>query len=321
MKKLLFITISLFLINNGNAQDKKKYKGYMPFNHNNLWGIVDSTQKTIIEPKYNDIRILGELDYVSLDDEIIFDLEKGTQQKSLGTFKTEVIINKQRFYLFNNGDTSLLIDLKNNEKIALSLKYSNFENVTLTNPNSGIENEFIIGQLDYDSYILLKNNKKLPSVISGKISEPDLLVDESSNKNVYFTAIKNSKIYVYNSNLKVVNTFLNDEKLNENLESLAKKINSGGLSQKCFTCAETMGNGSFSEDPLLPEIFEVSYRSNYLSVIYKNKKGEEIEVRPYQTFEKGCGYLDGVTFGENLIFTDLNYVRPKKLMFPKEYLD
>ncbi|QCE40690.1 hypothetical protein [Psychroserpens sp. NJDZ02] len=321
MKKILFITISLFLINNVHSQDKKKYKEYMPFKHNNLWGIVDSTQKTIIEPKYNDIRLLGELDYVSFDDELIFDLEKGTQQKSPGTFQTEIFVNKQRFYLFNNGDISLLIDLKNNEKIALSLKYSNFENVILTNPNSGIENEFIIGQLDYDSYILLKNNKKLPSVISGKISEPGLLVDESSNKNVYFTAIKNSKTYVYNTNLKIVNTFLNKEKLQENLGILAKKTNSDGLRQECFSCHETMGNRSFPEDPLLPEIFEVSYKSNRLSVVYKNKEGKEIEVNPYDTFEKGCGYLDGVTFGKNLIFTDLNYVRPKKLMFPKEYLD
>ena len=320
MKKLLFITISLFLINNVNSQDKNKYKKYMPFSHNNLWGIVDSTQKTIIEPKYKDIRILGELNYISLDDELIFDLEKGTQQKSPGIYKTEVLINKQRFYLFNNDNTSLLIDLKNNEKISLSLKYSNFENITLTNPNSGIENEYIIGQLDYDSYILLKNTKKLPAAITGRLSEPDLIVDKTSNKNVFFTAIKNSKIYVYNTNLKIVNTFINEEKLQENLENLAKKANSDGLRQKCFTCEEIMSNGNFYED-LLPNIFEVSYKSNRLSVVYKNKEGKEIEVNPYQTFEKGCGYLIGVTFGKNLIFTDLEYVEPKKLMFPKEYLD
>ncbi|GGX14343.1 hypothetical protein [Aquimarina muelleri] len=318
MKKILFITISLFLINNINSQDKKKY---MPFMHNNLWGIVDSTQKTIIEPKYNDIRFLGELDYVSLDDKLIFDLEKGTQQKSPGTFETEVFISKQRFYLFNNNNKSILIDLKNNEKISLSLKYTNFENITLTNPNSGIENEYIIGTLDYDSYILLKNTKKLPAAITGRFSEPDLLVDKSSKKNIFFTAIKNSKIYVYNTNLKIVNTFLNEEKLRENLENLAKKTNSDGLSQKCFTCAEIMHSGSFDENPLLPEIFEVSYKSNRLSVVYKNKEGKEIEVNPYQTFEKGCGYLDGVTFGKNLIFIDFRYVKPKKLMFPKEYLD
>ncbi len=289
--------------------------------HNNLWGIVDSTQKTIVEPKYNDIRILGELDYISLDDELIFDLENGTQQNSLGTFETEVFVNEQRFYLFNNNNTSILIDLKSNEEISLSLKYTNLQNITLTNPNTGIENEYIIGQLDYDNYILLKNTKKLPVAITGRFSEPDLLVDESSEKNLFFTAIKNSKTYVYDANLKIVNIFLNEDKLRENLENLAKKTNSDRLRLKCFTCPEIMDNGSFNEDPLLPEIFEVSYKLNRLSVVYKNKEGEKIEVNPYQTFEKGCGYLDGVTFGKNLIFTDFRYVKPKKLMFPKEYLD
>lgn len=318
MKKLLIISFLLLFVMNANSQTKKKY---MPFKHNSLWGVVDSTQNTIIKPKYKRIRILGDLDYVALDNELIFDLEKGTQQKSPGSYITEIMVNNQRFYHFNNNKKSVLIDLKNNEKISLSLHYINFENITLLDPKSKIENKYIVGKLDYDSYILLQNTKNLPAAIAGKFAEPDLIFDRSSNKNLYFTTTKNSKIYVYDSNLKIVNTSLDEDKLQENLPKLAKKANSEEVRQRCFICAEVMGQGAFSDDPVLPEIFDVSYKANRLLVVYKDKQGKEVEVRPYQTFEKGCGYLDGVTFGKNLLFIDYQYVTPRTLMFPTEYLD
>ncbi|TPN82960.1 hypothetical protein [Aquimarina algicola] len=318
-KTLIFILIAF--AGALSAQKKTSFKNYMPFQYNNLWGIVDSLQNSVIQPTYEDIRILGNLDYVVLDADIIFDINTGETLKAPGVFRSKIFVEKQEYYHFNTEKGAILIDFKNQDTLKLPLKYDEFKNVILYDDITDKEKEYIIGKESYYEYFIFKNSKKLPLVIKEKFDEPNFLVDQNTKKRLFFTYIKNATLYIFDYNLALLHSLPQDSDIKEVLKDLTKKVNVEKLIQECFTCVEIDYVTSFSYEANLPKPFSVSYKNNRLNVIYTNKEGKTFMVEPYQIQEETIGSLDCIQFNKNTIVRDSRFVKAGKLMFPKNLLD
>lgn len=301
-------------------------KGNLPYKHQDLWGVIDTTQQIIIEPQYKSVRVLGDLDYVEFDGKQLFDINKGVKIMSEGTYVGGVIIEEHRYFLFNTEEKSTLIDLKRNDTINLSLLYDRMYNVTMLDPKTKKKSDYIVGELASNKMVLLKNNKQLPLAVSKKFDYFDFGYGDDNHSFPVFIGKINKTSYVYNNQLRFIQSFVNPEGFevlsSEQLSTLTKTLNFESLKLKCFSCAEAEYSfWSFSDDPILPEIFKVEYRSNRLFVTYKPVEGEEIKVSPKLLYgNQFIGDVKTLQFDKNEIIVDFRYVKPKVLVFPESEL-
>jgi len=326
MKKNSIYFIILYLtIQFSYGQD---YKEFLPYKHQGLWGLVDSTQQVIIQPTYKNIKIIGKLEYLQFDNKTLIDLSTGKEIPTPGKYKREITIANKKYYLFSNKTKSTLINLKEKDTITLSLTYDNMSKISLTDSKATTKNEYLVGQLDYEKYILLKNNKKLPMGISGTFSDFDLL--KNTNKKYVGIAIKKgNKTLVYNNKLQLKKTLISKDNYTlltgEQLVQVAKIFNEESLRLDCFNCAEILDDSLYIDENLkLPKLFTVKHSNRRMpSITYKNKAGNEIKVRRdllYGYYSENF-YVQTLQFEKTIIIVDNKYVKPGKLMFPKGVLD
>jgi len=317
-------TLLLFLYLIVQFSYAQEYKKFLPFKQHGLWGLIDSSRQVVIKPTYKDVKIIGELKYLEFDYKTLVDLSTGKEIPSAGSFTQEVKIANQTYQLFRGKKKSTLIDLKNKDTITLSLKYDEMSPISLVDSKSLTENEYIIGQLDYDNLILLKNNTKLPMAISGNFSEYDLL-ENSEKKAVGIVIKKGNKTMVYDHKLRLKKALVTKSKYDlltkEELQLIATLFKEESLSLPCFRCDEIYDSSLYTEKHLaLPEIFTVDA---YNSVTYQNKTGNKVKVR--RSILNGYFsinfYVQILKFEKSLLIVDKKYVKPGKILFPKGELD
>ncbi|MGJ8548134.1 hypothetical protein [Winogradskyella wichelsiae] len=320
--KILVLIVSCYQL----TAFSQTFKGSLPYKQDNLWGVIDTTQQIIIEPQYKRLRVLGDLDYVQFDGKQLFDINKGVKIDSEGIYANGITIEEHRYFLFNTDEKSTLIDLKRQDTINLSLKYDRMYNVSLLDPKTNKKRDYIAGALASRKMVLLKNNKDLPLAAQKKFDEFDFVYGEDYRSFHLFIGKVKNKSYVYNSELRLIRSVVNTDEYEvmsmDQLDVLAKTLKFDKLRLKCFSCAEVQSSfWSFSDDPILPEIFTVEYKNNRLFVTYKPTEGDKIEVSPELLYgNEFIGDVETLGFGKNEVIVDYRYVKTKMLMFPESEL-
>lgn len=312
----------------GHFSYGQDYKEFLPFKHQGLWGMVDSTQQIVIRPTHKYMKIIGELEYLQFDNNTLINLYTGKEISSPGKYIREVNVANKKYYLFSTETNSKLINLKERDTILLSLTYDNMSKISLTDSKGITKNEYLVGQLDYEKYILLKNNKKLPMAISGKFSDFDLL--KNANKQYIGIAIKKgNKTLVYNDKLQLKKSLVSKDDYTlltrEQLVQVAKIFNEDNLRLPCANCAGIEDNSMYIDENLkLPKLFTVTASNRRMpSITYKNKSGKNVKVRQNVLFGYYSEnfYVQTLQFEKTTIIIDNQYVKPGKLMFPKGVID
>jgi len=324
IKNLKYI-VTLLLFSIQFSSFSQEYKKYIPYEYENLWGIIDSTQQVVIEPQYKEIRIIGKLEYVQFDGKTLIDIATGKEIPNAGEYRTSVVIEGDEYYLFNGDKKSVLIDLKKKDTISLSLQYNYMSELILTDSKTKKEYQYILGQLGYEKYVLLKNTKNLPLAISAKSVPIDVLRDDESMSNVGVVIKKGAKSLVYNPNAQLKKTFNHagsfDLLTEKQLESLAPLFGKKKLILPCISCAEATDNSWYiNEQSQLPKAIQLKQYSDSV-VFLKTDKTTTIEGYA-NTLSVDYGALDvNAISGEGItIIVDSRYVQEGKLMFPKGIL-
>lgn len=323
MKNIKYILPALLLFTQFSFS--QEYKKYVPYQYENLWGIIDSTQKIVIEPQYKDIDVIGKLEYVQFDDTTLIDMTTGKEIPNAGAYRTSIVIENEQYHLFNNDEKSVLINLKKKDTISLSLQYDYMSELVLTDPKTKKEYQYIIGQLDYEEYVLLKNTKKLPLAIPAKSVPLDALIDNETTNNIGIVIKKGSKSLVYNSNVQLKKTLNNEDSYDlltdKQLKNIATLFGKKDLDLACVSCAETYDNSWYiNEQSQLPKTIQLKQNSD--STVYL-KTDTTTTIEGYSsTLAVDYAALDvkvisatGIT-----IVVDSRYVQEGKLMFPKDIL-
>ncbi|GAA4108887.1 hypothetical protein GCM10022393_05260 [Aquimarina addita] len=302
----------------------QEYKKYIPYQHENLWGIIDSTQQVIIKSQYKDINVIGKLDYVQFDNKTLIDMSTGQEIPNAGNHTTTVTIENQLYHLFNTDEKSVLINLEKKDTITLSLQYQYMSNLVVTDKKSDQQHQYILGKLGFEEYVLLKNTKKLPLAISAKSVALDVLED-NNNTNIAIVIKKGSKSMVYGSNVQLKKTFTHDGSsdllTNEQLKNLASSWGEEGLRLTCISCEEIYDDSWYiNDESQLPKAIKLKTNSDY-TVFLKTDATTTIEGNA-RTLAVDYSVLDIKTISAKgiTIIVDDRYVRPQKLMFPKGIL-
>ncbi len=321
-KQYILPVLLFFIIQSSFSQE---YKKFVPYEYQSLWGIIDSTRQVVIEPQYKEIDIIGKLEYVQFDNKTLIDMATGEEIPSAGSYQTSVIIEDNQYHLFNNDKKSVLINLKKKDTISLSLHYYHMTELTLTDSKTKKVYPYILGQLDYEEYVLLKNTTKLPLAIPAKSVPLDVIKEDESKNDIGLVIKKGTKSLVYNPSMKLIKTFQHDGSTDlltkKQLESLASLLRKKELHLDCTSCEEIYDNSWYiNEQSQLPKALQLKQNSDS-TVFLKTNETTTIEgysetlAVDYATFDIKAISAKGIT-----IIVDSRYVQPGKLMFPKGIL-
>lgn len=303
----------------------QEYKKHIPYEYQSLWGVIDSTQQIVIKPQYKEINVIGKLEYVQFDNKTLIDMSTGKEIPNAGTHITTVTIENEPYHLFNSKDNSVLINLEKKDTITLSLSYDFMSNIILKDKKSDKEYQYILGKLGFEEYVLLKNTKKLPLAIPTKSVPLDVLIDNKSKKNIGLVIKKGTKSLVYSPSTQLKKTFNHDGSsdllTSEQLKSLASLWNKEALRLACISCEEISDDGWYiNDESQLPKAIQLKPNSD--STVFLKTDATTILEGNSRTLAVDYSVLDINTISAKgiTIIVDSRYVKPGKLMFPKNIL-
>lgn len=165
MKKLIFIYI-FFIALSTNAQE---YSIFLPYQYNNLYGLVNDKQERIVEPKYKKVEIINEFSFALFDDINCYDLSNGKYVSIPKSKENSFVVINNELFVFNSK-LNTLVNPYSKEIISLKLKYKFFYNKTLYDFNSKKSYDLIFAYTTDNKQFFFKNDKSLTAAILGKIN-------------------------------------------------------------------------------------------------------------------------------------------------------
>jgi len=324
-KTILCIPVYVFFI----MAYGQNYKEYVPFKQDGLWGIINTKRKVNIKPTYKKCLVIGELDYVQFNSEILIDLSTGEQIPNPGSYIKTVNITNKEYHLFNNKNTSTLINLKEKDTIKLAQRYSNLTTVTVTNAETTTDTTFLLGKLYNGGYLIHTNDAELKKVINDEFSIIDF-IENTKTKKIGFVLVKEDTIAIYDGALKLKKSFVStniDEYYllkEKELKQLTPIFKEENLELSCFNCNVPFAVSSFyAKISVVPDVFTVDPK-NLRKITVKNKEGETIKVTRDVLFSSHFNdkkrLVQILNFENSAVIIDNRYVTPGKLMFPKKIL-
>lgn len=199
MKKILFILIIL-----GISQiQAQEYAKYLPYKVNDFFGLVNDQQEQIIEPRHNELKIIGAFEYALFDNKHCYNLSNGNNVELALNNNTSLVIIEKELYVFNSQNNAL-VNPFTKEKITLQLKYLNFYNRTFYDKVTNTNFEIIVALTLDNKNLFFANTKALKPFIKGKFEYKDFevinLYENGVSKEIGIMTKTNNNITCYNYN-------------------------------------------------------------------------------------------------------------------------
>lgn len=93
--KQVFSLIILSIFFGANAQEFRKY---LPFEHKNRWGIIDSSNVEILKPQYKDVQIFDNFTYIEMESKMFYNLKTGESFPAFGEYRSTIEIQDNKYY-------------------------------------------------------------------------------------------------------------------------------------------------------------------------------------------------------------------------------
>lgn len=314
------ITFVLFLLTSSLFSQESNYKNYLPFKYDNLWGIVDSTQNVVLKPSFNNIDFVGDLDYVVLDNAVLFDLNKGISTKALGRFTNELTVDGKIYSCFLNEQETVLINHEQNDTIRLQDKYEKLYNIFVQNPMNKASIKYIYGEIETGLGKLYFNNRKLALVTPTAIRNLDFINDNDSSNYVGYVFDLDDYKLIYTYEGKQIAKKPKDTSTENMLKIFSEITGVKNIDLNCFNCDVPFMAGMRPRQYDLPKPFDVEYMNGKSIVSYRKKRRKKkiLIEKPIVNKFKGVRFF---SFSGKAFIIDHRYVKDQKLMYPIDLLD
>lgn len=202
MKRTILIAFILLLSNCITAQD---YCAFLPYSYNGLYGIVNDKQEKIVEPKYKNLKIIGDYSFALFDGINCYDLHSGSYIQLDKAKQDSFLELNNELFIFNSA-SNILTNPFTKEKINLSLKYSFFMDPTFYDPIAKKNHKLVIARTIDEQNLFLNNDKSLSPAIKGKFglfeyNTVDIFVDGEEKSIGLIVLNKDQTLTCYNYNL------------------------------------------------------------------------------------------------------------------------
>ena len=314
----------------------QSYKPYLPYKHQGLWGIVDTSQSVLLEAKHKKIRYIGDMDYVELDGHTLIDLSTGKQLPSPGNYSGQTQIGSEDYYIFNTEGTTTMVNVKSKDTIRVSTgksKYNRLSSFQLKDPKtSQSQGYFLTSETTKTPYtisdVFLKQDVSLTKILS--MDENSYVVAElkqTRNDIAIALVTKDNKLFkVYNHQLQLVKTFPHNQgyKLNQaQLDELKAILQVSDLNWYVASIDETSvfdGSWKIQENQGFPNAIQQDENNKKYYVLFKTSETEKKYLKP-SSFILYTGVKVKTMYSKKMvIIVDKRYVKPGKLIFPKGVL-
>jgi len=330
--KNYIVLIFLLACNATNAQNLRKY---IPFKYENLWGIIDSSLTEVVKPQFKRLSVLEDFTYAEFDGKVIYNLKTGEHFPSFGRFRSKIKIEEDYYYLFTNNEKSILINFQKKDTIRLSLRYKRMRAMDFYNNREEKVNTLLIGYLAEDKILFLKNEKNLGSFLPHRFEEQDIeTIVRSRGKKIGLALRRNSTIYFYDCNLKVIKKIKDPKEkryqlLTKSLESqipIIYKMNyakagyfsRAGIVDDSWSLKKELAK-QVSENPNNND-FYITKESWHYFLNSATDSTMRLKIRLHYFHYPGSYRKVEIKEINSLFFYEAKYMKAEKIMFPRKYL-